>query len=323
VQHQKANATNIIRSIFDQFWGNSFNRVYEKHPIILISLLSIFLVTMLCISCLVCQYKYEKKKHQKWFKSQEQEKQLRRKSCTNYSNSMYFDINDYTPINQGTNEEEEDIDTIVSVMEDDVPLVVGKKVSRKKLIQILNKRFHKASKILQIQRYKNHGRICRTNSIPLPCEPFKHAHEYDKEELENSLKFFSNQGKDFITDVEVKKALASKIKRCKKGTYNVKMFKSRPPPPPPTSSPIPNCSTLFTECYNDNKQKRYSRSFSDLLDIIELDEEKTGKLLIRRNSNDSTITTNNNNNNVEATNKEAFTTTTASIETVIAQKCGK
>ena len=336
MQPQKANATNIIRSIFDGLWGRSFDRVYEKHPIIIISLLSIFLVTLLCITCLVCQYKYEKRKYKTLFKNQrqqEQEKQFRRKSCTNYSNAMYFDNDNgkgyYVPINQGTNEEE-DIDTIVSVMGDDAPLVGthGKKVSRKKLIQILNKRFHKASKILQLQRNKKSGRICRTNSIPLPCEPFKRDHKEVFERCEDFVNAHdeklsvSNEDKDLITDHQVKKALANKIKRYKKGTYNVKILQGRPPPPPPTCSPVP---FLSSEC--NNKQKRYSRSFSDLLSIIELDDEKTGKLLIRRTSNDTTCSSTNNNNNVAATNKEVITTTTttACIETVIAekQKCGK
>ena len=70
---------------------------------------------------------------------------------------MYFDSNQkghYVPVSQVNNEE--DIDTIVSVVDDDAPLVgrnhAVRKVSRKKLIQILNNRFQKASKILQIQR---------------------------------------------------------------------------------------------------------------------------------------------------------------------------
>ena len=124
-----------------------------------------------------------------------------------------------------------------------------------------------------------------------------------------------------ITSNQLKKSLASKIKRCRKGTYDSSTLRSRPPPPAPTSSPVPNCdSDHETMTW---KEKRYSRSFSDLLSIIELSEDKTTKLMIRRSSEVSTSTYSNN-NNINSSDKTTFTgTTTASIETVVHHKKGK
>ena len=174
--------------------------------------------------------------------------------------------------------------------------------------------------------------MCRTNSIPLPCEPFKRAKD-DNHVYENINNILSDTsakengnilvGNNLITATQVKRALASKIKRCKKGTYSVKILKNRSPPPAPSTSPIHLVEPLVVATSSDGtstlKRKRYSRSFSDLLSIIELDESKTEKLLIqRRVSNDNNASLNTNNNNVS--NKTAFTTTTtttASIETIV------
>ena len=322
---------------------SKINFFYQRHPVIIISLLSIFLVTFLCVVCLVCQFKYEKRKYQKWFEQQHhQQNKFRRKSSSLYSNSLYLinpGQNGYVPVNTKSNIEDEDVETIASVVEDE-HLLLGRarKVSRRRLIQILNRRFQKASQILQIQKNKkenlNH-RMCRTNSIPLPCEPFKRAkddnHVYenfnnilsDTHPLSNNNEIVNNE---FITATQVKRALASKIKRCKKGTYSVKILKNRSPPPAPSSSPIPSEASFVVTSSSDGastlKRKRYSRSFSDLLSIIELDESKTEKLLVqRRVSNDNDASLNTNNNNVS--NKTAFTTTTtttASIETIVQNK---
>ena len=293
---------------------------------------------MLCSVCLIFQYKFEKKKHKRWYEAQRRQKEkFRRKSSCSYSNGFYLngpDPDGYIPVCVKNNDDEADIETVVSVMEDDDSPLMGnrKKVSRKKLIQILNKRFLNASKILQIQRNKtnNGNRMCRANSIPLPCEPFtkeSNTLEFrraraDEREINGS---YDQQNKikaqTSITSNQLKKALAIKIKRCRKGTYDSSTLRSRPPPPAPTSSPAPSC-------HSDHqamtwKQKRYSRSFSDLLSIIELNEDKTTKLMIRRSSEASTSTCSNN-NNINSSNKTTFTTTTtASIETVVHHKKGK
>ena len=244
--------------------------------------------------------------------------------------------NGYVPVNTKTNIEDDDAETIASVVEDE-HLLLGhsRKVSRRRLIQILNRRFQKASQILQMQKNKKENlshRMCRTNSIPLPCEPFKRAKD-DNHVYENINSILSDTSakengnisvnNNLITATQVKRALASKIKRCKKGTYSVKILKNRSPPPAPSTSPIhlvePFVVTTSSDGASTLKRKRYSRSFSDLLSIIELDQSKTEKLLIqRRVSNDNNASLNTNNNN--ESNKTAFTTTTtttASIETIV------
>ena len=339
----KTNGTgNVISYYFEKLMEKSkIQYFYHKHPMIIISLLSIFLVTSLCVACLVCQFKYEKRKYHRWFEEQHQNK-FRRKSSSLYSNSLYLinsGQNGYVPVNTKTNIEEEDVETIASIMEDDHLLLGPKrKVSRRKLIQILNRRFQKASQILQMQMKKNENlnhRMCRANSIPLPCEPFKRAKD-DNHVYENTDNLLSDSNanrnsndlvnNELITASQVKHALASKMKRCKKGTYSVKILKNRSPPPAPSSSPIPSEASLIVTSSLDGtntiKRKRYSRSFSDLLSIIELDESKTEKLLTqRRVSNDNNASLNTNNNNVS--NKTAFTTTTtASIETIVQNQGG-
>lgn len=102
---------------------------------------------------------------------------LRRKSSSAYSNLLFCqDTSDKgcMPVHNY-----EDTDTIISVM-DGASLVECKerkliKVSLRRLIEILNKRFRKSSKILQTQRniQEDRCRLTRTNSIPLPCETFK------------------------------------------------------------------------------------------------------------------------------------------------------
>ena len=291
---------------------------------IVVSLLSIFLVTFLCILCLVCQFKYEKKTHLKWHQTQQK---IRRKSLSTYSNSSCCQNTSdkgYMPVNNN-----EDTDTIISVMED-APLVEYKerkliKVSRRRLIEILNRRFRKASKILQTQRNKKDDRcrLTRTNSIPLPCETFKQVNyfpqDYGGEYAKNEPDEVKQTHVPLITADQVKKALASKSKRYKKGTHYTTLLSSMPPPPPPSSSPI--IPSVYVQ---EKKQKRYSRSFSDLLSIIELTENKTEKLLIRRGSSNDSNTCNNN-NNVDSSNKTDFTTTTttASIETIVQKEKGK
>ena len=240
----------------------------------------------------------------KWWQNQ---LKIRRKSSSTYSHCAGGEKG-YMPVNNN-----EDADTITSLMEDNTPLVdgnqQGRRVSRKKLIQILNKRFQKASNILQIQTNKkeNRNRLSRTNSIPLPCEPFKQVCNREINTPEKVQHF------GFITANEVKKALARKTKRYLKGTYCNGIVLSSAPPPP-KSSPVRSFCV---------EQKRYSRSFSDLLSIIELTENKTEKLLIRRGSSTDTNTYNNNNNNIDSSNKTELTTTTASIETIVQKQKGK
>ena len=110
----------------------------------------------------------------KWRQSQFK---MRRKSSSAYSNSLYHAScggdKGYMPI-------ETDGDTIISSVEDITRSLVESKeakrrlVSRKKLIQILNKRFQLAAHILQMQLKKKEdkNRLSRTNSIPLTCERF-------------------------------------------------------------------------------------------------------------------------------------------------------
>ena len=327
------NSTTSIKHYFDKLLGRSLDRFYEKHPMIITSLLSLFLVTLLCTICLVFQFKYEKRKHLKWFKSQQQQKSKSRKSSSTYSNlNQENQDEDYIPV---CNDINEDVDTIASIVgEDDHSPLVGKvkKVSRTRLMKILNNRFHEASKILQIQRNKSSNRnqkMCRTNSIPLPCEPFKHARCNDNEFFQpfasgdgNEILNYSEANKDKeskVTAAQVKKALASKTKRCRKGTYTP--LRARPSPRPPTTSPVP----MSSPDHHEIQQKRYSRSFSDLLSIIGLSENKTEKLLIRRVSKDSSgcKANNPNNNNVDSSNKTPFTTTKASIETIHRKQGGK
>ena len=331
-----ANKTNTVGFFFNKLVGSPLNTFYRKHPMVLTSLLSILFVTMLCSVCLIFQYKFEKKKHKRWYEAQRQQKEkFRRKSSCSYSNGFYLngpDPDGYVPVCVKNDDDEADIETVVSVMGDDYSPLMGnrKKVSRKKLVQILNKRFQNASKILQIQRNKNGNRMCRTNSIPLPCEPFTKESNTLEFRRTSANEWMLNgtfekkkkiKAQTLITSNQLKKSLASKIKRCRKGTYDSSTLRSRPPPPAPTSSPVPTChSDHETMTW---KEKRYSRSFSDLLSIIELTEDKTTKLLIRRSSEASTSTYSNN-NNINSSNKTTFTgTTTASIETVVHHKKGK
>ena len=78
--------------------------------------------------------------------------------------------------------------------------------------------------------------------------------------------------------------------------------------------------TQWAAVKNNHKEKRYSRSFSDLLSIIVLEDNKTEKLLKRRESDSTKTNLGDSSCKTEYTNT---TTTTASIETIVQQNRGK
>ena len=231
-----------------------FQALMIRHPVVVTVIISVVIVCLLCVIALVVQYQYQKIKYMRW-----------RRTKRSTSGISFSSNNPYVPVDEAA-----DRNTLLSFCPEDK---TQKIISKQKLLRILVRRFVKAQNQISNHISKK-GRLVgkRSNSMNLI-------------ECRESSPPSPRIGNHLISGVEVKKALAEKSRRLKKGTYT-NGIRSRPPAP----SSTPKLS---------QKEKRFSRSMSDILSLLDLVSEKPGLMKKAESVQTATVTT------------------TASVETVV------